>query len=107
MLTLTERAADKIRQLIAEEELSEDQTGLRVQVVPGGCSGFQYGLGFDEQAAGDIVFQSSGVTVLVDEMSAPYLEGATFDYTDGLQGAGFAIDNPNATSSCGCGKSFT
>lgn len=106
MLSLTDRAADKIRQLLAEDEASE-QTGLRVEVQPGGCAGFQYGLGFDDVSDGDVVVESNGVKVYVDEMSAPYLEGAVFDYTDGLQGAGFAIENPNATSSCGCGKSFS
>ena len=80
---------------------------LRVAIQGGGCSGFQYGLGFDRGAQeGDLEFEVDGVTVVVDPFSAPYLQGATIDFLDGLQESGFKIDNPNAVSSCGCGHSF-
>ena len=80
---------------------------LRIAIQGGGCSGFQYGLGFDTGAAeGDLEFEQRGVTVVVDPFSAPYLEGAEVDYVDSIQAAGFAINNPNAVASCGCGHSF-
>ena len=80
---------------------------LRVAIQGGGCSGFQYGLGFDRGAAeGDLEFEQHGVTVVVDPFSAPYLQGAEVDYVDSIQAAGFEIDNPNAVASCGCGHSF-
>jgi iron-sulfur cluster assembly protein len=104
LMTLTEPAAVKIRQLLAEEE---DVSVLRVAIQGGGCSGFQYGLGFDTgPQAGDVEFTLHGVDVVVDQFSAPYLKGAEIDYVDSIQAAGFAINNPNATSSCGCGHSF-
>ncbi|HEX6701536.1 MAG TPA: iron-sulfur cluster insertion protein ErpA [Gaiellaceae bacterium] len=103
-MTLTESAAAKIKQLLAEEE---DVSVLRVAIQGGGCSGFQYGLGFDRGAQeGDIEFSMHGVDVVVDPFSAPYLHGAEIDYVDTIQTSGFAINNPNATSSCGCGHSF-
>jgi iron-sulfur cluster assembly protein len=103
-MTVTEAAATKIKQLMAEEE---DVSVLRVAIQGGGCSGFQYGLGFDRGAAeGDHEFELHGVRVVVDPFSAPYLEGAEIDYVDSIQAAGFAINNPNAVSSCGCGHSF-
>jgi iron-sulfur cluster assembly protein len=103
-MTLTESAASKIKQLLAEEE---DVSVLRVAIQGGGCSGFQYGLGFDRgPQEGDIEFSMHGVEVVVDPFSAPYLQGAEIDYVDTIQSAGFAINNPNATSSCGCGHSF-
>jgi len=103
-LSLTESAATKIKQLLAEEP----EVGvLRIAIQGGGCSGFQYGLGFDTGAAeGDLEFQQHGVTVVVDPFSAPYLQGAEIDYVDSIQAAGFAVNNPNAVSSCGCGHSF-
>jgi iron-sulfur cluster assembly protein len=106
LLTLTPAAAVKIKQLMAEEPESET-TVLRVAIQGGGCSGFQYGLGFDSGAVeGDIELELEGVQVVVDPFSAPYLRGATVDFLTGLQESGFKIDNPNATASCGCGHSF-
>ena len=103
-MTLTESAAEKIKLLLAEED---DVNVLRVAIQGGGCSGFQYGLGFDRgPQEGDIEFSMHGVDVVVDPFSAPYLTGAEIDYVDTIQSAGFAINNPNATSSCGCGHSF-
>lgn len=103
-LSVTEAAAVKIKQLMAEES---DVSVLRVAIQGGGCSGFQYGLGFDSGAAeGDLEFHEHGITVVVDPFSAPYLQGAEVDYVDSIQAAGFAINNPNATASCGCGHSF-
>ena len=104
LMTVTESAAVKIKQLMAEEE---DVSVLRVAIQGGGCSGFQYGLGFDRGAVeGDHEFEMHGVQVVVDPFSAPYLQGAEVDYVDSIQAAGFAINNPNAVSSCGCGHSF-
>jgi iron-sulfur cluster assembly protein len=106
LLTITPTAASKIRELMAEEP-DGDTMVLRVAIQGGGCSGFQYGLGFDTQAAeGDHELTFQGVNVVVDQFSAPYLQGATIDYLTGLQESGFKIDNPNAVSSCGCGHSF-
>ncbi len=102
----TDAAADKLKSLIAEEK--NPNLKLRVFVSGGGCSGFQYGFEFDENAADDdIKVEKSGVTMLVDAMSAQYLGGATVDYEDGLEGSRFVINNPNATSTCGCGSSFS
>ena len=104
LLSLTESAAVKIKQLLAEEA---DVEVLRIAIQGGGCSGFQYGLGFDTAAAeGDFEFEQHGVTVVVDPFSAPYLQGAEVDYVDSIQAAGFAVNNPNAVASCGCGHSF-
>jgi iron-sulfur cluster assembly accessory protein len=101
---LTPSAAEKIRSLMAEET---DVSVLRVAIEGGGCSGFQYGLGFDHGAQeGDIQFECEGVKVVVDPFSAPYLKGARVDYLETIQESGFKIDNPNAVSSCGCGHSF-
>ncbi len=106
LITLTESAAIKVKQLIAEEPDGEAAV-LRVAIQGGGCSGFQYGLGFDRGAQeGDHEIQAHGVQVVVDPSSAPYLKGAEIDYVDSIQAAGFAINNPNATASCGCGHSF-
>jgi iron-sulfur cluster assembly accessory protein len=104
LVSLTESAAAKIKQLLAEES---DVGVLRIAIQGGGCSGFQYGLGFDTAAAeGDLEVEQHGVTVVVDPFSAPYLQGAEVDYVDSIQAAGFAVNNPNAVSSCGCGHSF-
>lgn len=104
-VTLTENAVSKLADLLAEE--GEPQA-LRIAVTGGGCSGFQYALGFDtEQHPDDILFEQGGVRVLVDETSAEYLQGAVVDFQDGLQGKGFNIENPNSTGSCGCGQSFS
>jgi len=106
LLTLTPVAASKVRELMAEEP-DGDTLVLRIAIQGGGCSGFQYGLGFDAGAAeGDHELSLEGVSVVVDPSSAPYLQGATIDYLNGIQESGFKIDNPNAVSSCGCGHSF-
>jgi iron-sulfur cluster assembly accessory protein len=104
MVTLTQDAKDKLRALIAAE--ADPATGLRVQVVPGGCSGFEYDLSLCGPEEGDEVVDSDGVRVIVDRFSMPYLLGVELDYEEGFQGAGFLINNPNASASCGCGKSF-
>ncbi|HEX3224862.1 MAG TPA: iron-sulfur cluster insertion protein ErpA [Gaiellaceae bacterium] len=104
LVSLTPSAAAKISALMAEET---DVSVLRVAIEGGGCSGFQYGLGFDRGAQeGDFTFDCEGVTVVVDPFSAPYLRGARVDYLETIQESGFKIDNPNAVSSCGCGHSF-
>ena len=106
LLTLTPVAASKVRELMAEEP-DGDTLVLRIAIQGGGCSGFQYGLGFDAGAAeGDHELSLEGVSVVVDPSSAPYLQGATIDYLNGIQESGFKIENPNAVSSCGCGHSF-
>ncbi|MGE0027972.1 MAG: HesB/IscA family protein [Thermoleophilia bacterium] len=104
MVTLTAEAKDKLRSLIASA--GDPETGLRVQVVPGGCSGFEYDLSLASPADGDEVVDGDGVRVIVDRFSVPYLLGVELDYEEGFQGAGFLINNPNASASCGCGKSF-
>jgi iron-sulfur cluster assembly protein len=106
ILTLTPAAAGKIKELLAEEPQGESMV-LRVAIQGGGCSGFQYGLGFDMgTAGGDLEFTLEGVSVVVDPFSAPYLQGATIDFLNSISESGFKIDNPNAVSSCGCGHSF-
>jgi iron-sulfur cluster assembly protein len=106
LVSLTERAADKVRQLMAEEPEGEVSV-LRVAVQGGGCSGFEYALGFDRGSQeGDHELFLHGVTVVVDPFSAPYLEGAQIDFLNGLQESGFKIENPNVVSACGCGHSF-
>ena len=105
-VTLTESAASKIKGLMADEPAGEAEV-LRVMIQGGGCSGFQYGLGFDVGSQeGDVELEQHGVRVVVDPFSAPYLRGAQVDFLEGLQESGFKIDNPNAVSSCGCGHSF-
>jgi iron-sulfur cluster insertion protein len=106
VMTLTDSAADKIKTLIAEE--GSPDLKLRVFVTGGGCSGFQYGFTFDENVnEGDTEVEQFGVTLLVDPMSYQYLVGAEIDYSEGLEGAQFVIKNPNATTTCGCGSSFS
>jgi iron-sulfur cluster insertion protein len=105
LMTVTEAAAVKIKQLIAEEE---DVSVLRVAIQGGGCSGFQYGLMIEEGGgAGDQVYESNGVRLFVDPVSISYLKGAEVDFVDTVTGGGFTIKNPNATSTCGCGSSFS
>ncbi len=107
LVSLTPTAAEKIKSLLAEEP-DDGVSVLRVAIQGGGCSGFQYGLGFDAgPAEGDEVIEQHGVTVVVDPFSAPYLKGATVDFLNSISEAGFKIDNPNAAASCGCGHSFT
>jgi iron-sulfur cluster assembly protein len=106
VITLTPRAAEKIRGLMAEEPAGEAEV-LRVAIQGGGCSGFEYALGFDRGAqTGDHELEFHGVKVVVDPFSAPYLQGSTVDFLETIQESGFKIDNPNATASCGCGHSF-
>ncbi len=105
-LIFTDAAARKVKQLIEEEK--NDALKLRVFVSGGGCSGFQYGFTFDEKIQdGDTQVENVGVTLLIDPMSFQYLVGAEIDYTEGLEGAQFVIRNPNATTTCGCGSSFS
>ena len=106
-IVLTDVAATKVAELIAQEG-SAEELALRVAVRPGGCSGYSYEMFFDSEFADDDVQTAYGeVKVVVDAVSAPLLVGATLDYKDGLQGAGFSINNPNASRTCGCGNSFS
>ena len=106
MITLTANAAAKVKGILEQEKESLPQGGLRIYVQGGGCSGFQYGMVLDEVAEGDQVLELEGVKVIVDPMSLRHLEGAEVDYKEDLMGGGFAIKNPNAKSTCGCGHSF-
>ena len=106
MINVSETAASKINELLAEE--NKAGTGLRVFVQGGGCSGFQYGFTFDEvKNEDDTAMEKNGVTLLIDSMSYQYLVGAEIDYQESLEGAQFVIKNPNASSTCGCGSSFS
>jgi iron-sulfur cluster assembly protein/iron-sulfur cluster insertion protein len=106
VFTLSDAAADKVRSLIEAE--GNPELVLRVAVRPGGCSGLSYEMFFDtDVAVDDVRSEYDGVTVVIDPASAPHLGGASLDFNDGLQGAGFSINNPNATRSCGCGQSFS
>ena len=106
MITLTDTAASKVKELLDAE--GNPELALRVAVRPGGCSGFAYEMFFDSDVAGDDELSDyDGVRVIVDPSSAQLLTGATLDYKDGLQQAGFSINNPNASRSCGCGQSFS
>jgi iron-sulfur cluster insertion protein len=106
VFTLTDAAADKVKSLIEVE--GNPELVLRVAVRPGGCSGLSYEMFFDTDIAPDDVrSERGGVTVVIDPASAQHLAGAALDFKDGLQGAGFSIENPNATRSCGCGQSFS
>ena len=106
VVTLTAGAATKISKLMAEEPAGEAEV-LRIAIQGGGCSGFEYALGFDRGAqAGDHELEFHGVKVVVDPFSAPYLQGSTIDFLEGLQESGFKIENPNVTAACGCGHSF-
>ena len=105
-VALTERAADKVRDLMAQEPAGEAEV-LRVAIQGGGCGGFEYQLGFDRGATGeDAEFEYYGVKVVVDPASAQYLKGATVDFVESLKESGFKVENPNASGSCGCGHSF-
>jgi iron-sulfur cluster assembly protein len=106
MITLTDKGAEKVREFLDAQNAVAETAGLRVGVRGGGCSGFQYALAFDEQRAEDIVFEDKGIRLLVDNQSLPYVRGSTIDFVDGLQGAGFKVDNPNVIAACGCGSSF-
>ena len=102
-ITLTERAARRIKEIMTSEP---EGSMLRISVNGGGCSGFQYALAFDNQRPEDEVFEDHGLRILVDRPSLPYVRGAVVDYVEGLQGAGFKVDNPNVIAACGCGSSF-
>ena len=105
-MTFTDSAARKVKTLIEEE--GNDSLKLRVYITGGGCAGFSYGFRFDEAAnEGDTEIENQGVVLLVDPMSIQYLMGSEVDYTEGLQGSQFVVRNPNATSTCGCGSSFS
>lgn len=105
-LNFTESAADKVKALVAEE--GNPALKLRIYVSGGGCSGFQYNFAFDEAVnEDDTAIVKNGVTLLIDAMSYQYMEGASVDYQEGLEGARFVISNPNASSTCGCGSSFS
>jgi len=103
-ITLTEKAAAKIGELLAGQDASEQ--ALRVAVRGGGCSGFQYALAFDKPNDDDHVFEADGVAVVVDKVSMQFVFGSEVDYVEGLQGAGFQVNNPNVVAACGCGSSF-
>jgi len=105
MISLTQSAADKIASL--KEEQANDNQLLRIFVEAGGCSGFEYGMSFDNRKDDDVLMQDKGVSFLVDPTSLAYLDGSNVDFDDGLNGKGFEVQNPNAQSTCGCGKSFS
>ena len=105
---LTERAAEEVRKFIAAEQVPVETAGLRVSILPGGCSGFKYSLNIEERALeDDMVIETAAVRVLVDGFSAQYINGVTIDYTTSMQGSGFTFHNPNASGGCGCGSSFS
>ncbi len=105
-LIMTDAAASKVLQLITEE--GNAALALRIYIVGGGCSGFQYGFAFDaKQNADDLIINKNAVNLVVDHMSLQYLMGATIDYTESLQGSHFVVSNPNANTTCGCGSSFS
>lgn len=106
MITLTDKGAEKVREFLTSQEAVAATAGLRVGVRGGGCSGFQYALAFDEQRDGDSVFEYQGIRLLVDNPSLPYVNGSVIDFVEGLQGAGFKVENPNVIAACGCGSSF-
>jgi iron-sulfur cluster assembly accessory protein len=107
-LELTENAAAEVKKFMASEEGLPETAGLRVRVVPGGCSGFQYSLNIEEESRqGDYILDQNGVRLFVDMFSGQYLNGVKIDYVSGVMGSGFTFTNPNATGSCGCGSSFT
>lgn len=106
-VTVTATAADEVRRYI-EENGAAESAGLRIGVLPGGCSGFQYGLNIEDEAAeDDLVLESSGLRLFVDPFSMQYLDGVEIDYVTTFQGSGFTFNNPNASGGCGCGSSFT
>jgi iron-sulfur cluster assembly accessory protein len=108
VLQLTERAAEEVQKFITQEQVPAETAGLRVSVLPGGCSGFKYSLNIEERPLDDdLVNEVNGVRVFVDGFSAQYLAGVTIDYVSSMQGSGFTFSNPNATGGCGCGSSFT
>ena len=108
VLTITDQAAGEVAKFVSAEGVPVETAGLRVSVLPGGCSGFKYSLNIEDKPADDdMASEINGVRVFVDEMSFQYLKGMTIDYVSGLHGAGFKFVNPNATRTCGCGSSFS
>ena len=107
-LNVTDSAITEIKKFLAGEDDLPETAGLRVRVVPGGCSGFQYSLNIEEASRqGDFVLDRHGIRLFVDMFSAQYLNGVTIDYTSNMMGSGFTFENPNATGGCGCGTSFS
>jgi len=107
-LDVTENASVEIKKFLAGEDDLPETAGLRVRVVPGGCSGFQYSLNIEEESKqGDFILDKFGIKLFVDMFSAQYLNGVTIDYTSNMMGSGFTFENPNATGGCGCGTSFS
>ena len=107
-LTLTDDAAEQVRKFVAEGDVPPETAGLRVSVLPGGCSGFTYKLNIEDKSLDDdLVLEVNTVRLFVDGFSAQYLVGITIDYVSSMQGSGFTFNNPNATGGCGCGSSFT
>lgn len=104
MVTLTQAATEKVSGLIAAK--NNDQLALRIFIKSGGCSGFSYGMALDEAKDNDKIFEQNGIKIVVDEQSGQYLEGAQVDYVESMMGGGFKIENPQASSTCGCGSSF-
>ena len=106
MITITDIGAQKVGEFLAQQQANSSVDGLRVGVKGGGCSGFQYVLAFDQKRDGDEVIEQEGITLLVDGESVPFVRGSVIDFVDGLQGAGFKVENPNVVAACGCGSSF-
>lgn len=107
-INLTANAAEEIKKFMTSEEDLPETSGLRVRVVPGGCSGFQYSLNIEEESRnGDFVLDMHNVRLFIDMFSAQYLNGITIDYVSNMMGSGFTFENPNATGGCGCGTSFS
>ena len=107
-LILTDQAAAEVTKFIAAEEVAPETAGLRVSVMPGGCSGFKYSLNIEETSLDDdTVMEINGIRIFVDGFSMQYLHGVTIDYTSSMQGSGFTFQNPNSTGGCGCGSSFS
>ena len=107
-LNVSPSAAVEVKKFMTSEDDLPETAGLRVRVVPGGCSGFQYSLNIEEESRqGDFIIEQEGVRLFVDMFSAQYLNGVTIDYTSNMMGSGFTFENPNATGGCGCGSSFT
>jgi len=107
-VNVTASAAEEIKKFMTSEEDLPETAGLRVRVVPGGCSGFQYSLNIEEESrTGDFIIEQEGVRLFVDMFSGQYLNGIQIDYTSNMMGSGFTFENPNATGGCGCGTSFS
>lgn len=107
-LSISANAAEEVKKFMTSEEDLPETAGLRVRVVPGGCSGFQYSLNIEEESRqGDFILEEQGVRLFVDMFSAQYLSGVTIDYTSNMMGSGFTFENPNSTGGCGCGSSFS